>query len=124
MLSNEDKKFARAFFELKERMDKTVYSVESAVRSGALEAELSALREAVKELPQVIENIRNLPQPKSARYGGVKESYEKGMTAYMKGCSHFIKALETGDSFEAFKGSAQIEAAGKAMDVIYRLMGG
>lgn len=39
----------------------------------------------------------------------------------MLACSYFIKALETGDIFESFKGSAEMEAAGKAVDVIYHL---
>jgi superfamily II DNA helicase RecQ len=117
-----DKDWARAFLALWQQMDKIVYSVHDAMQSKSQEAELIALREAVEKLPRILDDMRNLSEPTSARRREAKDYFVQGVEIYLSACQHGMKWLGTQDQEEVNQAVAQINQAGELMDKSSRLM--
>ena len=59
------------------------------------EALLTALREAVEKLPQYLQAMREIPEPKGKEMRKVRKDFLDGLALYIKGCEAHIKWFDT-----------------------------
>ena len=95
-----------------------VYEVHESVRSKDRAKELRAFREAVKQLPYLISEFKDIPEPTSPKMQKTMERQAQGMDLYLMACSNFAQALETSDAELAGLAATQINEALHLLDLM------
>ena len=95
-----------------------VYEVHEGVRSKDRVKQLRAFRGAVKQLPYLISEFKNLPEPTALKRQKTMERQVQGMDLYFLACSNFAEALETSDGELAGEAAMQISKALDLLDIM------
>ncbi len=91
------------------------YAVHEGVRSKDRVKQLRAFRGAVKQLPYLISEFKNIPEPTAPKRQKTIKRQARGMDLYLLGCSNFAEALETSDGELAGLAATQIS---KGLDLL------
>ncbi len=94
------------------------YTVHEGVRSKDRVKQLRAFRGAVKQLPYLISEFKNIPEPMTPKRQKTMERHVQGMDLYLLGCSNFAEALETSDGELAGLAAKQINDALNLLDIM------
>ncbi len=92
-----------------------VYEVHESVKSKDRAKQLRAFRGAVKELPRLISQFKDIPELKLLKDKKTMKRQTQGLDLYLLGCSNFAEALETSDGELAGEAAMQIS---KALDLL------
>ena len=95
-----------------------VYEVHSSVLSKDRAKQLRAFREATKQLPYLISEFKNIPEPTTPKRQRTMERQARGMDLYLEACSDFAEALETSDGELAGQAAMQINEALDLLDLM------
>ena len=95
-----------------------VYDVHSSVLSKNKAEESRAFREVVKQLPYLISEFENIPEPTTRRRQKTMKRQARGMDLYLLACSNFAEALETSDGELAGLAARQINDAVDLLDIM------
>ena len=91
------------------------YEVHESVLSKDMSKQARAFREVVKELPRLISEFKNIPEPTTPKRQKTMKKQAQGMDLYLLACSNFAEALETSDGELAGEAAMQIS---KALDLL------
>lgn len=91
------------------------YEVHESVLSKDMSKQARAFREVVKELPRLISEFKNIPEPTTRKRQKTMKRQAQGMDLYLLACSNFAEALETSDGELAGEAAMQIS---KALDLL------
>jgi len=91
------------------------YEVHESVLSKDMSKQARAFREVVKELPRLISEFKNIPEPTTLKRQKTMKKQAQGMDLYLLACSNFAEALETNDGELAGEAAMQIS---KALDLL------
>ena len=100
------------------RVGELVYDVHESVLSRDRAKELRAFREATKQLPYLISEFENIPEPTTRKWQKTMRNQARGMDLYLLACSNFAEALETSDGELAGQAAMQINEALNLLDII------
>jgi len=92
-----------------------IYDVHNAILSGDKAEELRALKEAVKQLPSLINKFKML-KPTTPEVRKAMWYQAQGMDLYLLACSNLIQAHETSDDEFGRLAAKQFEEASNLMD--------
>jgi len=95
-----------------------VYEVHSSVLSKDRVKQLRAFREATKQLPYLISEFENIPEPTTPKRQRTMKRQAQGMDLYLAACSDFAEALETSDGELAGQAAMQINEALNLLDLM------
>jgi len=95
-----------------------VYEVHSSVLSKDRAKQSRAFREATKQLPYLISEFRNIPEPITPKRQKTMKRQAQGMDLYLLACSNFAEALETSDGELAGQAAMQINEALNLLDLM------
>jgi len=95
-----------------------VYEVHSSVLSKDRVKQLRAFREATKQLPYLISEFENIPEPTTPKRQRTMKRQARGMDLYLAACSDFAEALETSDGELAGQAAMQINEALNLLDLM------
>lgn len=87
----------RVLFSIRERAGSIIHRVSQAENSNSQQEKFEAFSEALKELPNVLESIKQAPELKGInmrKLRSIQKLEEKAMEAYIKSCELGIKFLE------------------------------
>ncbi len=93
-----------------------VYEVHESVRSKDRAKQLRAFRGAVRQLPYLISEFKNIPEPITPKRQKTMERQVQGIDLYLLACSNFAEALETSDGELAGLAAIQINEALHILD--------
>lgn len=88
-----------------------VYDVHSSVLSKNKAEESRAFREVVKQLPHLISEFENIPEPTTRKRQKIMKRQARGMNLYLLACSNFAEALKASDGELAGLAARQINDA-------------
>ena len=91
------------------------YEVHESVLSKDRAKQSRAFREVVKELPRLISEFKNIPEPTTRKRQKTMKRQAQGMDLYLLACSNFAEALEINDGELAGEAAMQIS---KALDLL------
>jgi len=111
----EDAQWTTDYTRVMKGVGELAYEVHDSVRSKDRVKQLRAFRGAVKQLPYLISEFKNLPEPTALKRQKTMESQVQGMDLYLQGCSNFVQALEASDGDLAGEAAMQIS---KALDLL------
>lgn len=94
------------------------YEVHESVRSKDRAKELQAFKEAVKQLPHLIIEFENIPEPTTPKRQKTMERQARGLDLYLLGCSNFAEAFETSNGDLAGLAAKQISEALDLLDLM------
>ena len=95
-----------------------VYDVHESVLSKDKAKQARAFREVVKQLPRLINEFKNIPEPITPKRQKTMERQVQGMDLYLLACSNFAAALETSDGELAGEAANQINEALNLLDLM------
>lgn len=95
-----------------------VYEVHESVLSKDMSKQSRAFREVVKELPRLISEFKNIPEPTTPKRQKTMKKQAQGMDLYLLACSNFAEALETNDGELAGEAAMQISKALDLLDIM------
>ena len=95
-----------------------VYKVHENVRSKDKAKQSRAFREAVKKLPRLISEFKNIPEPTAPKRQKTMKRQAQGMDLYLLACSNFAEAIETSDGNLAGEAAIQINKALNLLDIM------
>ena len=93
----------------------------NAINAKSLGLELTALRRAANELPELIQKLNELKIPDNKRTQQAFSYYVSGLASYLLACQYFKKSIEEADEESAKEGARQIKIAGELMDKSFEL---
>ena len=114
----EDAQWMTEYTRVMKGVGELVYEVHESVRSKDRAKELQAFKEAVKQLPYLISEFKNIPEPKTPKRQKTVEQQGRGLDLYLLGCSNFAEALETSDGDLAGLAAKQISDALDLLDLM------
>lgn len=114
----EDVLWVTEYTRVMKEVGELVYEVHESVRSKDRVKELRAFREAVKRLPYLISEFKNIPEPATPKRQKTMEHQAQGMDLYLLACSNFARALETSDGELAGLAAKQISEALNLLDLM------
>jgi len=94
------------------------YEVHESVLSKDRAKQSRAFREVVKELPRLISEFKNIPEPTTRKRQKTMKRQAQGMDLYLLACSNFAEALETSDGELAGQAAIQISKALDLLDIM------
>ncbi|MBA7467223.1 hypothetical protein ES707_02436 [subsurface metagenome] len=94
------------------------YEVHESVLSKDRAKQSRAFREVVKELPRLISEFKNIPEPTTRKRQKTMKRQAQGMDLYLLACSNFAEALETSDGELAGEAATQISKALDLLDIM------
>ena len=95
-----------------------VHEVHESVRSKDRVKQLRAFRGAVRQLPYLISEFKNIPEPITPKRQNTMEDQAQGLDLYLAACSDFAEALETSDGELAGQAAEQINKALNLLDIM------
>ena len=95
-----------------------VYEVHESVLSQDRAKQSRAFREVVKQLPRLISEFENIPEPITPKRQKIVKRQAQGMDLYLLACSNFAEALETSDGELAGEAANQINEALNFLDIM------
>jgi len=95
-----------------------VYDVHESVLSQDRAKQARAFREVVKQLPRLISEFKNIPEPITPKRQKTMKRQAQGMDLYLLACSNFAEALETSDGELAGEAAMQINEALNLLDLM------
>ena len=95
-----------------------VHEVHESVRSKDRVKQLRVFRGAVRQLPYLISEFKNIPEPITPRRQNTMEDQAQGLDLYLTACSDFTEALETSDGKLAGQAAEQINEALNLLDIM------
>ena len=95
-----------------------VYEVHESVLSKDRVKQLRAFRGAVKQLPYLISEFKNIPEPTTPKRQRTMKRQAQGMDLYLAACSDFAEALEISDGELAGQAAMQINEALNLLDLM------
>ena len=117
-VKTEDLQWMTEYTRVMKGVGELVYEVHESVRSKDRAKELRAFREAVKQLPYLISEFKDIPEPTSPKMQKTMERQAQGMDLYLMACSNFAQALETSDAELAGLAATQINEALHLLDLM------
>jgi len=112
----EDVQWMTEYTRIMKGMGELIYDVHNSVLSRNEAEELRALKKAVKQLPYLINEFKNLPEPTTPKRQKAMRYQTEGMDLYLLACSNFIQAFETNDDKLGSIAAKQIKEASDLMD--------
>ena len=101
-----------------EGIGELAYEVHENVRSKDRAKQLRAFRGAVKQLPSLISEFKNIPEPITPKRRETMKRQAQGMDLYFLACSNFADAFETSDGELAGQAAEQINEALHLLDLM------
>ncbi|GAI78416.1 unnamed protein product [marine sediment metagenome] len=95
-----------------------VYEVHESVLSKDRAKQARAFRAATKQLPYLISEFENIPEPTTPKRQKTMRNQAQGMDLYLVACSNFAEALETSDGELAGQAAMQISKALDLLDIM------
>ena len=95
-----------------------VYEVHESVKSKDKAKQSRSFRKAVKELPRLISQFKEIPELATAKDKSTIKNQAEGLDLYLLACSNFAEALENSDGNLAGKAAMQINEALALLDVM------
>ena len=95
-----------------------VHEVHESVKSKDRVKQLRAFRGAVKQLPYLISEFKNIPEPTAPERQKTMKRQAQGLDLYLAACSDFAEALETSDGELAGQAAMQISKALDLLDIM------
>ncbi len=119
--TTEDAQWITEYTRVMEGIGELAYEVHENVRSKDRAKQLRAFRGAVKQLPSLISEFKNIPEPIAPKRQETMERQAQGMDLYLEACSNFAEALETSDGELAGLAAEQINEALNLLDIMDKL---
>lgn len=116
--ATEDAQWITEYTQVMEGIGDLIYEVHESVRSKDRTKQLRAFRRAVKQLPSLISEFKNIPKPITPKRQETMKRQAQGMDLYLLACSDFAKALETSDGELAGQAAKQINKALNLLDIM------
>lgn len=117
-VETEDVQRMTEYTRIMKEIGELVYEVHESVRSKDRSKELRAFREAVRQLPYLISEFKNIKEPPTSKRQKTMKKQAQGMDLYLFACSNFAKALEMSDGDLAGDAAKQINEALDLLDII------
>jgi len=114
----EDAQWMTEYTRVMKEVGELVYEVHESVRSKDRVKQLRAFRGAVKQLPYLISEFKNIPEPITPKRQKTMKRQVQGMDLYLLACSNFAEALETNDGELAGEAAMQISKALNLLDIM------
>ncbi len=115
--ATEDAQWITEYTRVMRGVGELVYEVHESVKSKDRAKQLRAFRKAVKQLPYLISEFENIPEPTTRERQKTMEHQAQGMDLYLLACSNFAEALETSDGELAGQAAVQINEALNLLDI-------
>ena len=109
--TTEDAQWIEEYTRVMHEIGEVAYEVHENVRSKDKVKLLRAFRGAVKQLPSLISEFKNIPEPITPQRRETMKRQAQGMDLYLLACSNFAKASETEDGDLAGQAAEQINEA-------------
>ncbi len=116
--TTEDIHWMTEYTRVMKEVGELAYAVHESVRSKDREKELRAFRGAVKQLPYLISEFKNIPESITPKRQNTMEHQAEGLDLYLAACSDFVEALETSDGELAGQAAEQINKALNLLDIM------
>ncbi len=111
----EDAQWMMDYTRVMKGVGELAYEVHESVRSKDRAKQSRAFREAVKELPRLISQFKDIPELATSKDKRTMKRQAEGLDLYLQGCSNFAEALEASDGDLAGEAAMQIS---KALDLL------
>ncbi len=109
--ATEDAQWIAEYTRVMKEVGELAYEVHENVRSKDRTKQLRAFRGAAKQLPSLISEFKNIPEPITSQGQETMKRQAQGMDLYLLACSNFAKASETSDGELAGLAAEQINEA-------------
>jgi len=116
--TTEDIHWMTEYTRVMKEVGELVYEVHESVRSKDRVKQLRAFRGAVKQLPYLISEFKNIPEPITPKRRKAIEQQTQGLDLYLAACSNFAEALETSNGELAGEAAKQINDALNLLDIL------
>jgi len=116
--TTEDIHWMTEYTRVMKEVGELVYEVHESVRSKDRVKQLRAFRGAVRKLPYLISEFKNIPEPITAERQNTMEDQAQGLDLYLTACSDFTEAFETSDGKLAGQAAEQINEALSLLDIM------
>ncbi len=116
--ATEDIQWMTEYTRVMKEVGELVYEVHESVRSKDRVKQLRAFRGAVKQLPYLISEFKNIPESITPKRQNTMEHQAEGLDLYLAACSDFAEALETSDGELAGQAAEQINEALNLLDIM------
>ncbi len=116
--TTEDAQWITEYTRVMQEVGELAYMVHENVRSKDRVKLLRAFRGAVKQLPSLISEFKNIPEPITPQRQETMKRQAQGMDLYLLACSNFAKASETSDGDLAGQAAEQINEALQLLDLM------
>ncbi len=116
--TTEDAQWIAEYRRVMQEVGELAYEVHENVRSKDRVKGLRAFRKAVKQLPSLISEFENIPEPITPQRQKIMERQTQGMDLYLLACSDFAEAFETSDGDLAGQAAEQINEALKLLNLM------
>ena len=116
--ATEDIQWMTEYTRVMKEVGELVYELHENVRSKDRVKQLRAFRGAVKQLPYLISEFKNIPEPITPKRQNTMEHQAEGLDLYLAACSDFVEALETSDGELAGQAAIQINKALNLLDIM------
>jgi hypothetical protein len=118
--TTEDIQWMTEYTRVMKGVGELVHEVHESVKSKDRVKQLRAFRGAVKQLPSLISEFKDIPEPITPKRQKSMKRQSQGMDLYLLGCSNFAEALETSDGELAGEAAMQISKALDLLDIMGR----
>ena len=116
--TTEDAQWITEYTRVMQEIGELAYEVHENVRSKDREKQLRAFRGVVKQLPSLISEFKNIPEPITPKRQKTMKRQIQGMDLYLLACSNFAEALEISDGELAGLAAEQINEALHLLDIM------
>ncbi len=116
--ATEDIRWMTEYTRVMKEVGELVYDVHESARSKDRVKQLRAFRGAVRQLPHLISEFKNIPEPITPERQNTMEQQTQGLDLYLAACSDFAEASETSDGELAGQAAEQINEALNLLDIM------
>jgi len=116
--ATEDTQWITEYTQVVQKVGELAYEVHENVRSKDRTKQLRAFRGAVQQLPSLISEFNNVPEPITSKRRETMKRQAQGMNLYLLACSNFAEASETSDGNLAGQAAEQINEALKLLHLM------